>query len=192
MWPRQKENSRQVFLKRAQAYHAGRIYLHSLYRRRSALDDLLLEALVELSLSPYTRVRRYDSQFIIITTSMVNPKRGSRHAQAVLHNACGVRLISSIFRSNLLINMQYYLRSTRYCLPMLLRALDKGSDPDRMKGALYVLWNKGIGKRYDRLHSSPVNLLCQLHMPSLVSIEISCPDVNVLHEPQTRISILNT
>lgn len=48
-----------MFLKRAQAYHSGRVYLHSLYRRRSALDDLLLEDLVELSLSPYTRVRRF-------------------------------------------------------------------------------------------------------------------------------------
>ena len=25
-------------------------------------------------------------------------------------------------------------------------ALGKGDDPDRMKGALYILWNKGIGK----------------------------------------------
>ncbi|GJE87739.1 proteasome-substrate-size regulator, mid region domain-containing protein [Phanerochaete sordida] len=107
IWPRQKENSRQAFIKRAQAYHAGRVYLHSLYRRRSELDDLLLEDLVELSLSPYTRVRR--------------------HSQAVLHNACG-----------------YYLRSTRYCLPKLFQALGKGEDADRMKGALYVLWNKGI------------------------------------------------
>ncbi|KAI0702440.1 ARM repeat-containing protein [Cytidiella melzeri] len=106
MWPRQKENSRQVFLKRAQAYHAGRNYLHSLYRRRSDLDDKLLDDLVGLSLSPYTRVRR--------------------HSQAVLQNACG-----------------YFLRSGRYCMPTLLKALEKGTDPDRMKGALYVLWNKG-------------------------------------------------
>ncbi|KAF8078288.1 hypothetical protein FPV67DRAFT_1663041 [Lyophyllum atratum] len=38
----------------------------------------------------------------------------------------------------------YYVRSTRYILPTLFNALGKGSDPDRMKGALYVLWNKGI------------------------------------------------
>lgn len=57
-WPRQKENARQAIIKRAQAYHAGRVYLHSLYRRRSELDDRLLDALLELSLSPYTRVRR--------------------------------------------------------------------------------------------------------------------------------------
>ncbi|KAF7789210.1 hypothetical protein EIP86_000151 [Pleurotus ostreatoroseus] len=107
MWPRQKENSRQVFLKRAQAYHSGRVYLQSLYRRRTALDDSLLEDLVELSLSRYTRVRR--------------------HSQAILHNVCG-----------------YYVRSMRHCLPYLLQALSKGADPDRMKGALYVLWNKGI------------------------------------------------
>ncbi|KAH0590354.1 hypothetical protein H2248_000511 [Termitomyces sp. 'cryptogamus'] len=105
-WNKQRENSRLVFLKRAQVYHSGRVYMHSLYRRRSALDDKLLEELVELSLSPYTRVRRL--------------------AQHVLDNVCG-----------------YYVRSTRFILPSIFDALGKGSDPDRMKGALYVLWNKG-------------------------------------------------
>lgn len=46
----------------------------------------------------------------------------------------------------LLTPLQYYLRSTRYCLPKLFEALGKGNDADRMKGALYVLWNKGISK----------------------------------------------
>ncbi|KAH9853059.1 ARM repeat-containing protein [Lenzites betulinus] len=106
IWPKQRENSRIVFLKRAQVYNAGRLYMHALYRRREALDDQLLEDLIEMSLSPYTRVRR--------------------HAQAVLHNACG-----------------YFVRSTRFTLPYLFRALEKKNDPDRMKGALYILWNKG-------------------------------------------------
>ncbi|EMD41612.1 hypothetical protein CERSUDRAFT_110183 [Gelatoporia subvermispora B] len=106
IWPKQKEHDRIVFIRRAQAYLCGRIYMHALYRRRSQLDDDLLQDLIELSLSPYTRVRR--------------------HAQAILHNACG-----------------YFVRSTRFCLPRLFQALAKGTDPDRMKGALYVLWNKG-------------------------------------------------
>lgn len=38
---------------------------------------------------------------------------------------------------------QYLVRSTRFTLPYLFRALDKKSDADRMKGALYVMWNKG-------------------------------------------------
>lgn len=58
VWPRQKENTRMVFIKRAQVYHAGRAYMHALYRRRSPLDDALLRDLVEMSLSPYTRARR--------------------------------------------------------------------------------------------------------------------------------------
>ncbi|KAF4605508.1 hypothetical protein EYR40_004292 [Pleurotus pulmonarius] len=107
-WPKQKENSRLVFVKRAQVYHSGRVYMHSLYRKRSAIDNGLIEELVELSLSPYTRIRR--------------------QAQSVLHNVCG-----------------YYVRSTRMILPNLFNALAKGNDPDRMKGALYVLGNKGIG-----------------------------------------------
>ncbi|THH18097.1 hypothetical protein EW146_g2829 [Bondarzewia mesenterica] len=107
VWPRQKHNSRLVLMKRAQVHHSGRVYMHSLYRRRSALDDLLLSDLVELSLSSYTRVRRY--------------------AQSVLRNVCG-----------------YYVRSTGIMLRTLFGALVKGTDPDRMKGALYVLWDKGI------------------------------------------------
>jgi proteasome activator subunit 4 len=31
-------------------------------------------------------------------------------------------------------------------LPTMFNALERGSDPDRMKGALYVLWNKGTGE----------------------------------------------
>ncbi|KAI0961210.1 hypothetical protein AcV7_000369 [Taiwanofungus camphoratus] len=106
MWPKQKDNARMVFLRRAHAYHAGRVYMHALYRRRTQLEDELIQDLIDMSLSPYTRVRR--------------------HAQAILHNSCG-----------------YFVRSTRFSLPFLFRALAKGTDPDRMKGALYVLWNKG-------------------------------------------------
>ncbi|KAF8274047.1 hypothetical protein EI94DRAFT_1714621 [Lactarius quietus] len=99
-WPRQKENSRLVHLKRALVYHSGRVYMHALYRRRSGLDDNLIKDLIDLSLSPYTRVRR-----------------------------CG---------------SLYYIRSTKLILPAVYDALAKGSDPDRMKGALYMMWSKGI------------------------------------------------
>lgn len=57
LWPGQKEYPRLVLIRRAQLYHSIRVHLHSLYRRRSALDDELLIELVELSLSPYARVR---------------------------------------------------------------------------------------------------------------------------------------
>ncbi|KAJ4476678.1 hypothetical protein J3R30DRAFT_3759946 [Lentinula aciculospora] len=107
LWPKQAENSRLVHVKRAQVYHSGRVYMHSLYRSRSALDDELIGELVESSLSPYTRVRR--------------------HAQGVLLNVYGI-----------------YVRSTRSTLAVLLNALAKGNDSDRMKGALYVLGDKGI------------------------------------------------
>lgn len=107
LWAGQKENTRSVFVKRAQMYHSGRVYMHALYRRRSALDDELIGEVLQLSLSPYTKVRR--------------------QSQAVLHNAFG-----------------YFVRSTRFALPTLFDALAKGTDPDRMKGALYILWSKGI------------------------------------------------
>ncbi|KAF5384731.1 hypothetical protein D9757_006213 [Collybiopsis confluens] len=107
LWPKQPDNSRLVYIKRAQAYHSGRVYMHGMYRQRSALDDELIAELVESSLSPYTRVRR--------------------HAQGILLNVYGT-----------------YVRSTRSTLDVLLNTLTKGNDPDRMKGALYVLGDKGI------------------------------------------------
>ncbi|EIW86450.1 hypothetical protein CONPUDRAFT_78796 [Coniophora puteana RWD-64-598 SS2] len=104
--PRYKENVRLVWIKRAHVYHNARVYMHSLYRRRSELDDKLLrDALAELCLSPYLRVRRL--------------------AQSVLQNVCW-----------------YYVRATRLILPSMFKALGKGNEPDRMKGALYVLGNK--------------------------------------------------
>lgn len=59
MSPRQKERSRMTILKRAHLYHYSRMYLNTMYRQRSPLDDKLIHDLVELSLSPYTRLRRY-------------------------------------------------------------------------------------------------------------------------------------
>jgi hypothetical protein len=40
---------------------------------------------------------------------------------------------------------QTYVRATRYILPSMFSALSKGNDPDRIKGALYVLGHKGTG-----------------------------------------------
>ena len=59
MSPKQKERSRMAMLKRAHLYHYSRMYLNAMYRERSSLDDQLIHDLVELSLSQYTRLRRY-------------------------------------------------------------------------------------------------------------------------------------
>ncbi|KZW02117.1 ARM repeat-containing protein [Exidia glandulosa HHB12029] len=107
VWNRQRHFSRLIFLKRAQVYHSGRVYVASLYRQRNPDVDSLLEDLVEFSLSPYTRIRR--------------------HSQAVLVNVAS-----------------YFVGSTRFILPKLFDALNPGTPPDRMKGALYVLSNKPI------------------------------------------------
>lgn len=79
LWSKSKLFSRLVLMKRAQLYHSTRVYLNAMFRRRDALDDDLLCDLVELSLSPYTRVRRYvnfvslqmTSNFMI-TTGLAN------------------------------------------------------------------------------------------------------------------------
>ncbi|KAJ2928817.1 hypothetical protein H1R20_g8194, partial [Candolleomyces eurysporus] len=105
-WTGQTEVSRIVYLKRAQLFHISRVYMQSLFRGRSELDDKLIMELVELSISQYSRTRR--------------------QAQSTLFNVT-----------------VHYMRSTRLILPRVFDALGKGNDPDSMKGALYVLWNKG-------------------------------------------------
>jgi hypothetical protein len=51
---------------------------------------------------------------------------------------------------------QYYVRSTKLILPSVFNALRKGSDPDRMKGALYILWSKGIGQVFSCIPSNAI------------------------------------
>ena len=51
-----------------------------------------------------------------------------------------------VFADSLSHSLQYYVRSTKLVLPAVYDALAKGSDPDRMKGALYIMWSKGIGQ----------------------------------------------
>lgn len=108
-------------MKRAQLYHSTRVYLNAMFRRRDALDDELLLDLVELSLSPYTRVRRY-------------AKPRSLYAYLSDDYRYGQSVLTTV--------TQHYIRSTRFILPHLFDALARGSDPDRMKGALYLLANK--------------------------------------------------
>lgn len=46
------------------------------------------------------------------------------------------------------LSLQYYVRSTRITLNVLLDSLVKGTDPDRMKGALNILGDKGTGTEF--------------------------------------------
>ncbi|KAH8120588.1 hypothetical protein DFH11DRAFT_1838384 [Phellopilus nigrolimitatus] len=107
MWPRQKENTRLVILKRAQVYHNARLMIHAMDRCRSDFDTLLFDDLIEFSLSPYTRARR--------------------HSQSVLSAVC-----------------DHYPLSKQFVFPKMISTLVRGTDPDRMKGALYVLSFKSL------------------------------------------------
>ncbi|KAG8722752.1 hypothetical protein FRC08_010362 [Ceratobasidium sp. 394] len=113
LYAKQKGFPRLVWIKRAQAYHALRCHFSSMYRRRSELDDNIINDLFDFSVSAYTRIRR--------------------QAQAVLHTIIG-----------------YFVRSTRMVMARAFEELnnqvklEKASDPDRMKGALHVMWNKSV------------------------------------------------
>ncbi|TIB08744.1 hypothetical protein E3P89_02948 [Wallemia ichthyophaga] len=56
--PRQKEWPRMTFVRRASYLHATRLHLNTFNRQRSQLDDMLLDDVLELSLSSYTAVRK--------------------------------------------------------------------------------------------------------------------------------------
>ncbi|KZT61232.1 hypothetical protein CALCODRAFT_447468 [Calocera cornea HHB12733] len=67
-WPRQKAFPRHIWVRRAYLHVLARKYQHSLYRRRSELDDRLISVIVEFSLSPYTRVRK-SGQAVLLAIS---------------------------------------------------------------------------------------------------------------------------
>lgn len=113
-----------TMLKRAHLYHYSRMYLNAMYRERSPLDDELIHDLVELSLSQYTRLRRY--------------------CQSVVRSVSEVCLPLFSIRNGLTYASQRYIRSTRSFLPALCDSLTAGTDPDRMKGALYMLWDNAF------------------------------------------------
>ncbi|EJD04282.1 uncharacterized protein FOMMEDRAFT_167503 [Fomitiporia mediterranea MF3/22] len=150
MWPRQKENTRLVFLKRAQVYHNARLVTHSINRCRTEFDTLLFDDLIECSLSPYTRVRR--------------------HGQSVLFSATDT-----------------YPLSVQFVLPRMIAALARGTDPDTMKGALYVLLHKNfrpvIRQNYTILSNLVIALLeCQhQEKPSVQKLVSSLHNDIVLH-----------
>ncbi|KAG8953342.1 hypothetical protein FRC04_002752 [Tulasnella sp. 424] len=67
--PKQRSFPRMVWIKRAALYGYSRMYQHTNYRDRSALDDQLLVDLVELSLSPYTRVRKHAQSALLAASA---------------------------------------------------------------------------------------------------------------------------
>ncbi|KAG8935851.1 hypothetical protein FRC00_010222 [Tulasnella sp. 408] len=67
--PKQRSFPRMVWIKRAALYGYSRMYQHTNYRDRSALDDQLLIDLVELSLSPYTRVRKHAQSALLAASA---------------------------------------------------------------------------------------------------------------------------
>lgn len=66
---KQRQFPRLVWIKRATLYHYGRLYQHTYNRERTALDDQLLLDLMELSMSPYTRVRKHAQSTLINATA---------------------------------------------------------------------------------------------------------------------------
>ena len=72
MSPRQKERFRMAVVERAHLYHYSRMYLNSMYRERSPLNDKMIQDLVQLSLSQYTKLRRY-CQSVVRSVSEVRP-----------------------------------------------------------------------------------------------------------------------
>lgn len=74
-------------LRRAHLYHHSRMYLNAMYRERTPLDDKLIQDLTELSLSQYTRLRRYCQSVVRsvseVCSSLVLVHSSSPHPNSV-------------------------------------------------------------------------------------------------------------
>jgi hypothetical protein len=93
-------------------------------------------------------------------------------------------------------SLQYYVRSTKLILPSAFDALAKGSDPDRMKGALYILWSKGLGLPIHNFFHIPLLMRVQPYTLSLVRYPCEilwfCPHDLVLKTLKTPICSVGT
>ncbi|PAV21860.1 ARM repeat-containing [Pyrrhoderma noxium] len=137
LWPRQRVNTRLVFLKRAQVYHSARLASHTINRRPKELNVKLIEDLIELSLSPYTRIRKT--------------------SQGLLYSCC-----------------ETYPLSTEFVMKKMVPELGKGTDPDRMKGALFVLSSKTLRKTLlisKELQSSFITMILQCQHQEKPSVQ---------------------
>ncbi|KAG6902315.1 hypothetical protein C0995_001694 [Termitomyces sp. Mi166 len=103
VWPRA------VYIRRARYYHSARLHWNSIERRRGAIEDALIDDVVEWSLWHYAVIRR--------------------SSQSLLESICEV-----------------YDGIRRRALPVLFKALEPGTDDDRMKGALWTLNSPSLGK----------------------------------------------
>ncbi|KNZ79712.1 Proteasome activator complex subunit 4 [Termitomyces sp. J132] len=103
VWPRA------IYVRRARYYHSARLHWNSIERRRGAIENALIDDVVEWSLWHYAIIRR--------------------SSQSLLDSIC-----------------EFYDGVRRRALPVLFKALDPGTDDDRMKGALWTLNLPSIGK----------------------------------------------
>ncbi|EGN99641.1 hypothetical protein SERLA73DRAFT_159863 [Serpula lacrymans var. lacrymans S7.3] len=103
IWPRA------VYVRRARHYHSARLHWNSIERSRGALENVLIDDVVEWSMWHYPNVRE-SSQYILDSLCSIYD---------------GVRIRA---------------------LPILYKALEPGSDDDRMKGALWTLNMSTFGK----------------------------------------------
>ncbi|KAG5352050.1 hypothetical protein C0989_004042 [Termitomyces sp. Mn162] len=103
VWPRA------IYVRRARYYHSARLHWNSIERRRGAIENALIDDVVEWSLWHYAIIRR--------------------SSQSLLDSIC-----------------EFYDGVRRRALPVLFKALDPGTDDDRMKGALWTLNLPSLGK----------------------------------------------
>ncbi|KAG8908485.1 hypothetical protein FRB99_005843 [Tulasnella sp. 403] len=103
LWPRA------IFIRKARLYHAARMRWNALERTRTALEDAIIDDLIQWSLWQYATVRASAQSLVDSLTSVYDGMR-------------------------------------RRCLPVLYTNVVKGSDDDRMKGALYTLNSSAFSK----------------------------------------------
>lgn len=165
LWSKSKQFSRLVLLKRAQLYHSTRVYFNAMFRKRSALDDALILDLVEFSLSPYTRIRRYVRTVIFYHFVLMVWLDTVKPFYWLWRNIMFARLAFAclvFFVRWLKIPIRTEWRGLfMFCLPRVQLAMQSEID-SMLKSISYLYWSVNIKKRFLSRHCNGSDYLTKI------------------------------
>jgi len=135
VWPRA------VYVRQARFYHSARLRWSAIERRRGPLEDILIDDLAEWSMWHYPSG---EGELDEVTTLVLTQARQFQFSSGIQSDNTGSFVFSTLMKSAVLgcdidFKLQNFDGIRRRCLPKFYKALEPGTEDDRMKGALWAL-----------------------------------------------------